>query len=55
MDLPAIKAAEGTDLFACALAAARNALGLLHDAEMLAQSGAMARALRGHGPQRRDP
>jgi AbiV family abortive infection protein len=44
MNLRAIKAAQRTDLFACALAAARNALGLLHDAEVLARSGSMARA-----------
>jgi AbiV family abortive infection protein len=44
VDLRAIKAAQGTDLFACALAAARNAVGLLHDAEILARSGSLARA-----------
>ncbi len=44
MDLPAIKAAGRADLQACALAAARNVLGLLRDAEMLAGSGSAARA-----------
>jgi AbiV family abortive infection protein len=44
MDLRAVKVAQGTDLFACALAAARNALGLLHDAEILARLGSVARA-----------
>ncbi len=44
MNLGAIKAAERTDLFACALATAHNALGLLHDAEILARSGSLARA-----------
>jgi AbiV family abortive infection protein len=44
MDLPAIKAAGRADLLACALAAARNVLGLLRDAEMLAGSGSTARA-----------
>jgi AbiV family abortive infection protein len=44
VDLRAIKAARRTELFACACAAARNAHGLLHDAEMLARSGSTARA-----------
>jgi AbiV family abortive infection protein len=44
MDLPAIKAASRPDLLACALAAARNVLGLRRDAEMLAGSGSSARA-----------
>jgi AbiV family abortive infection protein len=44
VDLPAIKAAGRAQLFACALAAARNGLGLLRDAEMLAGSGSTARA-----------
>jgi AbiV family abortive infection protein len=44
MDLPAIKAAGRPDLLACALAAARNVLGLRRDAEMLAGSGSTARA-----------
>jgi AbiV family abortive infection protein len=44
VDLRAIKAARGTELFRCALAAARNALELLHDAELLARSGSLARA-----------
>lgn len=44
MDLRAIKAASSTDLAACTLAAARNTLGLLHDAEVLAGSGCLARA-----------
>lgn len=44
MDVRAIKTARRTELAACALAAARNTLGLLHDAEMLAGSGCLARA-----------
>src|ERR1700722_11641774 len=44
MYLPAIKAAERADLLACASATARNVLGLLRDAEMLAGAGSMARA-----------
>ncbi len=44
MDLRAIKAARRTELSACAVAAARNAQGLLHDAEVLARSGSAARA-----------
>ena len=44
MDLRAVKAASRTQLSACACAAARNAHGLLHDAEVLAWSGATARA-----------
>lgn len=44
MDLRAIKAAGRAELSACAFAAARNGLGLLHDAEMLAGSGSVARA-----------
>jgi AbiV family abortive infection protein len=44
VDLPAIKAAGRDDLLACACAAARNGLGLLTDAEMLAGSGSVARA-----------
>jgi AbiV family abortive infection protein len=44
VDLPAVKAAGRADLFACALAVARNVLGLLRDAEMLAGSGSTARA-----------
>ncbi len=44
VDLPAIKAAHRADLLACAMAAARNVLGLLRDAEMLAGSGFTARA-----------
>lgn len=44
MDLRAVKAATRTQLAACAFAAARNACGLLHDAEMLAASGSAARA-----------
>ncbi len=44
MDLAAVKAAGGAELLACALAAARNVLGLLRDAEMLAGSGSTARA-----------
>jgi AbiV family abortive infection protein len=44
VDLRAVKAASRTELSACACAAARNANGLLHDAEMLARSGAAARA-----------
>ena len=44
MDLRAVKAARRTELSACAVAAARNANGLLHDAEVLARSGCAARA-----------
>ncbi len=44
MDVRAIKAAGRTELTACAFAAARNAQGLLHDAEILAGAGSMARA-----------
>jgi AbiV family abortive infection protein len=44
VDLRAIKAARRAELFACASAAARNAQGLLRDAEMLAGSGSAARA-----------
>jgi len=44
VDLRAVKAASRTELSACAVAAARNAQGLLHDAEVLARSGSAARA-----------
>jgi AbiV family abortive infection protein len=44
VDLQAIKAASRTELSACALAAARNVLGLLRDAEALAGLGSVARA-----------
>jgi AbiV family abortive infection protein len=44
VDLRAIKAARRSELSECAIAAARNAQGLLHDAEMLARSGSTARA-----------
>jgi AbiV family abortive infection protein len=44
VDLRAIKAASRPDLAACAIAAARNAQGLLQDAELLAGSGRTARA-----------
>ena len=44
MDLRAVKAARRAELSACAFAAARNAQGLLHDAEVLAGSGCAARA-----------
>jgi AbiV family abortive infection protein len=44
VDLRAVKAARRTELSACAVAAARNAHGLLHDAEVLAGSGCPARA-----------
>jgi AbiV family abortive infection protein len=44
VDLRAVKAAKRTELCACASAAARNAQGLLRDAEVLAGSGATARA-----------
>lgn len=44
MDLAAVREARRGDLLACAVTAARNALGLLHDAELLAQYGARARA-----------
>jgi AbiV family abortive infection protein len=44
VDLRAVKAARRTELSACAVAAARNGHGLLHDAEVLARSGSAARA-----------
>jgi AbiV family abortive infection protein len=44
VDLRAVKAARRTELSACAVAAARNANGLLHDAELLARSGCAARS-----------
>jgi AbiV family abortive infection protein len=44
VDLRAVKAASRADLSACAVAAARNAQGLLHDAEALAGLGSTARA-----------
>jgi AbiV family abortive infection protein len=44
VDLRAVKAASRTELSTCAIAAARNAHGLLHDAEVLARSGSAARA-----------
>ena len=44
MDLRAVKAARRTELAACAVAAARNGHGLLHDAEVLARAGSAARA-----------
>lgn len=44
MDLQAIKAASRSELTSCAVAAARNAQGLLHDAETLAGLGSTARA-----------
>jgi AbiV family abortive infection protein len=44
VDLRAVKRARRTELSACAIAAARNAHGLLHDAEVLARSGSAARA-----------
>ncbi len=44
MDLRAVKAATGPELAACAIAAARNAQGLLQDAELLAGAGRTARA-----------
>jgi AbiV family abortive infection protein len=44
MDLAAVKAAGRAELSACTLAAARNGLGLLRDAEKLAASGSLARA-----------
>jgi AbiV family abortive infection protein len=44
VDLRAVRAARRTELSACAIAAARNANGLLHDAEVLARSGSAARA-----------
>jgi len=44
MDLRAVRAAGRAELSACACAAARNAQGLLHDAEVLARSGCAARA-----------
>jgi AbiV family abortive infection protein len=44
VDLRAIKAARRAELCACASAAARNAQGLLRDAEVLAGSGSTARA-----------
>jgi AbiV family abortive infection protein len=44
VDLRAVKAARRRELSACAAAAARNAQGLLSDAEVLAGSGSKARA-----------
>jgi HEPN superfamily AbiV-like protein len=44
VDLRAVKAASRPHLAACAIAAARNAQGLLQDAELLAGSGRTARA-----------
>lgn len=44
VDLRAIKAATRRELAKCAIAAARNAQGLLQDAELLAASGRTARA-----------
>jgi AbiV family abortive infection protein len=44
VDLRAVKAASRSELAACAIAAARNAQGLLHDAELLAGAGRTARA-----------
>jgi AbiV family abortive infection protein len=44
VDLRAVKGAPGPELAACAIAAARNAQGLLHDAELLAGAGCAARA-----------
>jgi AbiV family abortive infection protein len=44
VDLAAIKAAGRAELSACALAAARNGLGLLRDAELLADAGSTGRA-----------
>jgi AbiV family abortive infection protein len=44
VDLRAVKAATRPELAVCAIAAARNAQGLLQDAELLAGSGRTARA-----------
>jgi len=44
VDLRAVKAATGPELATCAIAAARNAQGLLQDAELLAGAGRTARA-----------
>jgi AbiV family abortive infection protein len=44
VNLRAVKAASRAELAACAIAAARNAQGLLQDAELLAGSGRTARA-----------
>jgi AbiV family abortive infection protein len=44
VDLRVIKSAARSDLSACASAAARNAQGLLHDAEVLAGAGCAARS-----------
>jgi AbiV family abortive infection protein len=44
VDLRAVTAATRPELAACAIAAARNAQGLLQDAELLAGSGRTARA-----------
>jgi AbiV family abortive infection protein len=44
VDLRAVKAARRTQLSACAVAAARNAQGLLDDAEAMAERGSTARA-----------
>jgi AbiV family abortive infection protein len=45
VDLATVKAADTAELSACAVAAARNALALLHDAEALNDVGCWARAL----------
>ncbi len=44
MDLRAVKASAQPELAACAIAAARNAHGLLDDAELLARAGRTGRA-----------
>ena len=44
MDLRAVKAAPSSELADCAIAAARNAIGLLDDAELLAGAGRDGRA-----------
>jgi len=44
VDLAAVKAASRPELAAYAVAVGRNAQGLLHDAELLAEAGSTARA-----------
>jgi AbiV family abortive infection protein len=44
VDLRAVKGASRPELAACAIAAASNVQGLLHDAELLAGAGCTARA-----------
>jgi AbiV family abortive infection protein len=45
VDLAAVKAADAAELAACAVAAAHNTIGLVHDAELLYGLGCWARTL----------